>query len=158
MRPSQPTAFFGGAVSALHELQVRFGEGRLGRPGPLLLVAARGQPVEADARLGVYRLNVFHSWTAALRDTYPVVARLTGDAWFAQTARRYVRCHPSASADIHAFGNELPALLAALPEVVDLGYLQAVLDTTAGFSMPVLVVHGPGKLSVDHLIARRMAR
>jgi hypothetical protein len=77
-------------------------------------------------RIQVYRNNVFASLTGALADVFPVVKRLVGEAFFRQMARRFVRCLPSRSGNLHDFGRELPIFLATLPETAGLRYLPDV--------------------------------
>ncbi len=83
-------------------------------------------------RFGVYRASFEANLTQALRDTYPVTNRLLGEAYFAQGARAFLRAYPSRSGDIHAFGTEFAAFLAAdaatgahpyLPDVARLEWL-----------------------------------
>jgi hypothetical protein len=75
------------------------------------------------ARFEIYRASFEANLSGALRDTYPVVHRLVGEAYFNQTALRYLRKHPSASADIHAFGAFFPSFLNNLDSARDLPYL-----------------------------------
>jgi hypothetical protein len=77
-------------------------------------------------RLQVYRNNVFISLRQALADVYPVVHRLVGEEFFNQLARRFVREHPSRSANLHDFGRELARFLENLPDLSELPYLPDV--------------------------------
>lgn len=82
------------------------------------------------ARFDVYRNNVTASLVAALADTFPVVQALVGEAFFAALARRYVRAHPPRSPLLAAYGEGLPAAIAAdaaaaaLPWLADLARLE----------------------------------
>lgn len=89
-----------------------------------LLQPSRG--LSAAQRLQVYRNNLFESLTQALAAVYPVVAQLVGEAYFRQVARRFIVEHPLASGNLHGFGRELPAVLAALPSAAELPYLADV--------------------------------
>jgi len=77
-------------------------------------------------RFEVYRASFDANLGQALRDTYPVTYRLVGEDYFSQVARAYLRAHPSRSGDIHAFGAEFDAFLAAQDAVGDLPYLPGV--------------------------------
>jgi len=77
-----------------------------------------------EERLAVYRNNVLHNLTDALRDVYPVVLRLTGEDWFGQAARTHIHRHPSRSGDLNDYGREFADYLAGLEVVIhDLPYL-----------------------------------
>lgn len=78
------------------------------------------------ARFEVYRASFEANLTQALGDTYPVTRRLVGGDCFAGLARRWLRAHPSRSGDIHAFGAEFDAFLAAAPVGATLPYLPEV--------------------------------
>jgi hypothetical protein len=83
----------------------------------------RGGKLSAGERLAVYRHNLFSNWRAALQDTYPVVERLVGPAFFGEAARRYALARPSASGDLHHFGEHFAEFLAHYPHARDLPYL-----------------------------------
>jgi len=102
-------------MRALRETQEEFAAALLGG-------GARG----FDARLQVYRNNVFVSLSQALADVYPVLVRLVGRDYFDQAARRFVREHPSRSGNLHEFGRELAGFLGRLPEAASLPYLPDV--------------------------------
>lgn len=100
-------------MRALREVQQDFAAALLG-----------AEPLGGGLQL--YRNNVFISLSGALADVYPVVKRLVGDAFFAQLARRYIRSHPSRSANLHDFGREMPRFLTGLPQIEGLAYLPDV--------------------------------
>ncbi|WP_224018232.1 HvfC/BufC N-terminal domain-containing protein [Paraburkholderia tropica] len=77
------------------------------------LRACHGTHEVSAARLGLYRGNVRAARRHALASAYPVLAALTGDAYFDALALAYARAHPSRDADLNRFG-------AALPEFVEL--------------------------------------
>ena len=93
-------------------------------------LAAEGAVVagglDAAARLGVYRANVFGNYRKALAASYPVVLRLVGAPFFHAAADAYVRAHPSTRGDLNRYGGELPAFLAAWPPARELAYLPDV--------------------------------
>jgi hypothetical protein len=62
-------------------------------------------------RLGLYRGNVRAARRSALANTYPVLAALTGEAYFDALALAYARAHPSRDADLNRFGAQLPEFI-----------------------------------------------
>ncbi len=91
-----------------------------------LALLQRSHGLSTARRLQIYRNNLFESLTQALAAVYPVVAQLVGDDFFRQVARRFVLAHPLAAGNLHGFGRELPAVLAALPSATELPYLADV--------------------------------
>lgn len=77
-------------------------------------------------RLQVYRNNHVSSLTEALHAVYPVLHRLVGEEFFAHFATHYLRAHPSRCSDLHAFGAQVPELVAALPGLEALPYMRDV--------------------------------
>jgi hypothetical protein len=74
-------------------------------------------------RLAIYRLNFLHAQTGALRDIFPVVHALVGDAFFAELARCYALEVGSKSGDLNDFGCVFGAYVDAYPYAADLPYL-----------------------------------
>ena len=69
-----------------------------------------------------YRANMHATHAGALRATYPVIARLVGDAFFDECARRYAMQHPSSSGDLHRFGARMGDFLEAYGPAASLPY------------------------------------
>jgi hypothetical protein len=117
-------------MSSLRELQAAFVAGVFDdqESGAQSYVLANGMPPEA--RLAIYRNNIFHNYQQALRDVYPVVERLVGEEFFAFAAKRYIPCHPSHHGNLHCFGAEFGTFLdgfapaAALPYLGDIARLE----------------------------------
>lgn len=63
-------------------------------------------------RLAIYRNNFLISLGSALAQTFPVLERLVGADYFAQTARRFVSAHPPAVAMLSVYGEAFPRFLA----------------------------------------------
>lgn len=98
---------------------------RGGRGGLLAALAPLSAPPAAE-RLSIHRNNTMIGLSAALRDAYPVVARLVGAECFDGLARAFVSAHPPAQAPLIRFGGEFPAFLAAHPVGAMLPYLADV--------------------------------
>lgn len=80
----------------------------------------------AAQRLAIYRGSIYGNLRAALRDVYPVVNRLIGEACFDSVATCFIQETPSPSGDIHGFGAEFPQFLRHFPATADLVYLPDV--------------------------------
>ena len=80
----------------------------------------------ADEGVAVYRSSVAANFAAALAATYPVVARLVGESFFAEAARRYVASAPSVSGDLADLGADYAQFLASYPHAGSLPYLADV--------------------------------
>ena len=85
-----------------------------------------GGKLSAAHRLEIYRHNVFANLRGALRDVFPVVQRIVGEAFFQHAADSFIRRTPSTSGDLNQFGREWPAFLAAYPHAQELPYLADV--------------------------------
>lgn len=66
-------------------------------------------------RLAVHRNTMLLSLTRALGETFPVLQRALGADGFAALARAFIAVHPPRSPVLAAYGDELPAFLAAAP-------------------------------------------
>jgi Putative DNA-binding domain len=78
------------------------------------------------ARLAIYRHHVFTTLTEALQATFPVVARLVDERFFAYAADRYIREHPPVGPCLFEYGESLPDFLASFPACRHLEYLPDV--------------------------------
>ncbi len=92
-----------------------------GLPVPSGLAGPEGRA--AGRRFDVYRNNVMASLSEALRQAFPVIRRLVGEAFFTALAREHARAHPPASPMLMSYGEAMPAFLEAFPAVAHLGYL-----------------------------------
>ena len=77
-------------------------------------------------RLEIYRFNVLANLCGALKDIYPVVLTIVGEAFFQHAAAQFVRAHPSRSGDLNEFGAQWPSFLADYPHAAALPYLRDV--------------------------------
>ena len=108
---------------SLHELQRGFAQSVFGGEQPLGIHSAPDEKPDASDRLAVYRNNVFSNLCEALRDVYPVVEKLVGEAFFRHAAHQFIRLYPSFSGDLHQFGKGFAGFLARYPTAADLIYL-----------------------------------
>lgn len=85
---------------------------------------------DADAALApgaeIYRRTLRANRRDALRTAHPVVARLVGEAFFAEAAARFAAVEPSRSGDLHEYGAGFAAFLGAYPPAMSLAYLPDV--------------------------------
>lgn len=82
--------------------------------------------LSAARRFNVYRNNFWTSLTDALGSIYPVVEQLVGREFFAFTADRYIRTHPSSSGNLHNLGFALADFLSRFQAAAELPYLSDV--------------------------------
>lgn len=85
-----------------------------------------GDPATALARLAVYRRAIAANRNRALLAAYPVVARIVGDAFFAEAALQYARAVPPGDADLNRHGAGFAEFLAAYPHAVAMPWLPDV--------------------------------
>ena len=109
----------------LHDVQRMFASSLISgdvAAAPLI----RSGKLSAERRLEVYRHNVLTNLRGALRDIFPVVNRIVGDAFFLHAADQFIRATPSHSGDLNQFGREWPAFLGDYPHAAELSYLADV--------------------------------
>lgn len=85
-----------------------------------------GPAARTQARLAVYRGNVYGNLAKALAGAYPVTRKIVGDEFFDAMAREYARKHASRSGDLNRYGGELAQFIAVFPHTADLPYLPDV--------------------------------
>lgn len=110
-------------MPGLHETQAAVMAALLGRGAPPPCLLRAGTRPAGERRLQVYRNNVVHGLTDALRAVYPVLERLVGEDYFGHLARLYLGAHPPHAATLQAFGHALPGFLATLDSAAALPYL-----------------------------------
>ena len=94
------------------------------RPAPLETLGREGRP---DARrFAVYRNNVAGALIGALEARFPVVRRLTGDAFFRAMAGAFVAAEKPATAKLIDYGADFPAFVARFPPAREIAYLAEV--------------------------------
>ncbi len=109
----------------LRDLQAAVAAALLGEPAA---AADRvvGGALTPTRRLEIYRHNVISNLRGALRNIYPVVERIVGEAFFLHAADQFIRDTPSRSGDLNCFGAEWPDFLDAYPHAAELPYLADV--------------------------------
>lgn len=114
----------------LRELQSEFRHALLGgvdgEPSGALSAEMLADGLSPEARLGIYRHHVVTTLTATLKGTYPVVARLVGDGFFAYAADAFVRRHPPAGPCLFEYGGGFAEFLVSFPPCRDFVYLPDV--------------------------------
>ncbi|OPX55355.1 Putative DNA-binding domain-containing protein [Oceanospirillum multiglobuliferum] len=77
----------------------------------------------AEQKLQIYRNNFIMSLTDALQATYPVLAVMVGDIYFAQLAKAFIRQIPVQQPCISHFGDQLPQFMRGLESLEEHPYL-----------------------------------
>ncbi len=115
-------------MSWLRDAQAEMTRYVLGGPEPTALLSrlAATAPLSALDRLGVHRNNTRLGLAEALALSYPVVARLVGEDFFAQLARDFLMAHPPLQAPLLAWGREMSAFIADYEPARSLPYLADV--------------------------------
>ncbi len=86
-----------------------------------------GDTLDAPARIAIYRDSIRLGLAHALREIYPVCARLLGDMLFAQVCDQYIQEHPSRSPDLNRYGLAFPEFINNHSLAVELIYLPDIL-------------------------------
>lgn len=81
---------------------------------------------ELNARLAIYRNNVYASLLSAMSDLYPAVVRTVGDNFFNASTRIYLSQHPPRSANLITLGQDFPEFLETFAPAESLPYLPDV--------------------------------
>lgn len=108
----------------LRDLQRQFGRAIRAEEGTVPLV--RGNGLESERRVQIYRHNHRASLCAALCSVYPITQRLLGEAFFLSAADAYVRTHASASGNIQEYGEAFPEFLSGFRRDVMPAYVPDV--------------------------------
>ena len=70
-----------------------------------------GDGIAPQRRLAIYRNNAVEGFLKTLQATFPTIVRLSGEDWFRQTGRQYMRRHPSRSGNMHYVGEHFASFL-----------------------------------------------
>ncbi|MBL0142816.1 MAG: putative DNA-binding domain-containing protein [Betaproteobacteria bacterium] len=110
----------------LGRLQAQFVDAVLEGDREALAPHLAGEAGLATRRLAIYRGAISANRRDALRAAYPVVARLVGDAFFDEAARRHSQTTPPDRADLNRHGASFPAFLAAYAHAQPMPWLADV--------------------------------
>lgn len=94
------------------------------RERPDVVSGPRGK--QAVKRFNVYRNNVTASLISALGDIFPAVQRITGETFFRDMARAFVRAHPPSSPLLFLYGHDFPAFMENFEHAARMPYLADV--------------------------------
>lgn len=83
---------------------------------------AHPQSGDAKSRFAIYRNNVVYGLMQNLRDGFPLLLDLLGDAAFDELAAAYARAHPPRDPLMYAYGAGLPDFIAAFAPLAELPY------------------------------------
>jgi hypothetical protein len=110
----------------LKELQEAFARAITADGEEAMIVRLTDAPAVGRQRLAVYRHAVLANATQALEAAFPVVARLVGDAYFAEAAARHLGQEPPTSGDLNRYGAGFPAFLDAYRHAAGMPWLPDV--------------------------------
>jgi Putative DNA-binding domain len=91
---------------------------------PSTVTGPRGK--QAVKRFNVYRNNVTVSLISSLADIFPAVKRITGEMFFRDMARLFVRAHPPVSPLLFLYGHDFPAFIETFEYAEPIPYLADV--------------------------------
>jgi hypothetical protein len=98
----------------LRDLQRAFVRGALSDAAPSSICAEIiGAGIAPERRLAIYRNNAVEGFLKTLQATFPTIVRLSGEDWFRQIGRQYMRRYPSRSGNIHYVGEHFATFLEA---------------------------------------------
>lgn len=110
----------------LRELQQSIARGILSGHPEALAAIVREDGLAFGKRLQVYRNNTIISLTEALKATYPVVAALVGENFFAFAAKAFISGEPPQAPRLAEYGGGFAAFLAAFEPARTIPYLADV--------------------------------
>jgi len=102
-------------MPSLREIQRDFSRALLGGPEQAIADAVLHDRLAPAERVQIYRNHTRISLREALAATFPVVARLVGEAYFAAAARRFIEAEPPRSPVLAEYGARFPGFLAIAP-------------------------------------------
>lgn len=131
-------------AEALARLQAEFAAALVAEGDEEFASRLAGERSLALRRLAIYRRAVEANRGGALRSAYPVVARLVGEAFFGEAARRFARDCPPDDADLNRYGPGFPAFLAAYPHASGLPWLGDVARLEWAWHEALMAADSPG--------------
>jgi hypothetical protein len=131
-------------TDALARLQAAFASAVTGDDEAAVAAHLAGDPALARRRLAIYREAIGANRRRALRSAYPVVARLVGEAFFDEAARRLAEAAPPACADLNRYGDGFPAFLATYPHAEPMPWLADVARLEWAWHEALAAADAPG--------------
>ena len=98
---------------------------------------------DSRRRLAIHHRHYQASLVNALLEKFPATVRLTGSAFLAEAARRFVAAHPPDRPCIAEYGEKFPAFLAAFPNAAHLPYLRDFAELEHRFGQVAIEVDRP---------------
>lgn len=79
-----------------------------------------------SGNMSIYRNNMISSLVQTLFSTYKMIVKIVGEDFFRQMAKEYIDSYPSASGNLHDYGEYLGDFVAEYPPAFNLPYLSEV--------------------------------
>ena len=95
-------------------------------PEPVLAGLFTGSAANLPERLKIYRNNIISNLTAALRSTYPLIEKLTGEEFTLGLFRAFIHANPPHEASLNRYGAHLDAFIKTFAPAKSLPYLADV--------------------------------
>ncbi|MDC0610675.1 DNA-binding domain-containing protein [Vibrio sp.] len=83
---------------------------------------------EKQARLAVYRNNVYFSLTETLNQIFPAIEKIVGDECFNAVCYHYISQNPPESPVLSQYGTHFPSFLSSLSELSHFPYLPDIAE------------------------------
>lgn len=106
----------------LHEAQRVF-SGYVFQESDQIPVGVKANGIAPEQRMCIYRNNTRLGLTEVLREVYPVVNKLVGEAFFNRLAQAYLSAHPLQTACLLEFGGQFAEVIAGFDAAQGLAYL-----------------------------------
>lgn len=84
---------------------------------------AEGLPLAPEKNFNIYRNNTRLLLRDMLKGSFPVTAKLVGDAFFDTAARDFMQAFPPADGDMTDYGRDFPAFLNRMPGLQNYPYV-----------------------------------
>ena len=110
----------------LCEIQQIMRQALLSQERSLLAALIHAPEDVVEARLDIYRNNIFASLTQVLKDCYPVVCRLVDERFFLYLTDAFIRSHLPQQACLSTYGGQFADFLSEFPACCELAYLPDV--------------------------------
>jgi hypothetical protein len=145
-------------VLELAEAQERFARAMTSGDGAAIVGELRGG-ADPGTRLAIHLRHYAASLATALRDKYPALAWLVGEAALREAAVAYARVQPPQQPCIAEYGRDFPAFLARHPRAAGLPYLPsfgelewAVAQASIAVEEPALKWHELAGLEAERIV------